>query len=145
MRVVAVAAEVVRPLRQAVLRPHQRLEDQVFEGDHVPGAAHFGAYDDAGALVGVASISPEPHPHAPAEGDWRVRGMATDPARRGLGAGALLLDACLEHARASGARRVWCNARSPAAGFYRRAGFAIEGEEFELPSIGPHFLMSRPT
>jgi hypothetical protein len=39
---------------------------------------------------------------------------------------------------------VWCNARTPAAGFYGRAGFATEGEEFELPSIGPHFLMSRP-
>jgi hypothetical protein len=37
---------------------------------------------------------------------------------------------------------VWCNARSPVVGFYAREGFATEGEEFVLPSIGPHFLMS---
>jgi hypothetical protein len=37
---------------------------------------------------------------------------------------------------------VWCNARTPARGFYERAGFAVEGEEFELPEIGPHVLMT---
>jgi predicted GNAT family N-acyltransferase len=36
---------------------------------------------------------------------------------------------------------VWCNARTPARGFYERAGFAAVGEEFALPDIGPHFLM----
>ncbi|MCW2985645.1 MAG: acetyltransferase, family, partial [Conexibacter sp.] len=56
-------------------------------------------------------------------------------------AGAALLAACLDHARAQGASRVWCNARTPARGFYERAGFVAEGAEFELPQIGPHFLM----
>ena len=37
---------------------------------------------------------------------------------------------------------VWCNARTPARGFYERYGFVAEGEEFELPDIGPHFRMS---
>jgi predicted GNAT family N-acyltransferase len=141
VRVVAVPATVVRPLRQSVLRPHQSLAEQVYPGDALPGAAHFAAYD-AGALIGVASIAPEPHPHAPAPGDWRIRGMATEPATRGRGAGALLLDACLTHARAEGAARVWCNARSPVRGFYERAGFAVEGDEFTLPGIGPHLLMT---
>ena len=136
-----VDAAVVRPLRQAVLRPHERLEDQVYPGDAVPGAAHFAVFDGAD-LLGVASIAPEPHPRTPGPGDWRVRGMATAPAARGRGAGALLLTACLDHARAHGAHRVWCNARSPAVGFYAREGFASEGDEFTLPAIGPHHLMS---
>jgi predicted GNAT family N-acyltransferase len=38
---------------------------------------------------------------------------------------------------------VWCNARTPAVGLYAREGFAIEGEEFELPEIGPHVVMTR--
>jgi predicted GNAT family N-acyltransferase len=142
VRVAAVDADVVRPLRQAVLRPHQRLEDQVFPGDDLPGAAHFAAFGDDGAVVGVASISPEPHPRGPAPGDWRVRGMATTPSARGTGAGGRLLAACLDHARTHDARRVWCNARTPAVGFYERAGFTAEGDEFELPGIGPHFLMA---
>ena len=143
MEVIALPADAVRPLRQAVLRPHQRLEETAFPGDALPGAAHFGAREDGGALLGVASVSPEPHPHAPAPGDWRIRGMATDPdGGRGRGAGALLLRACLDHVRAAGGRRVWCNARSPVRGFYEREGFAVEGDEFELPGIGPHFLMT---
>jgi ribosomal protein S18 acetylase RimI-like enzyme len=165
-RIAQVAPELVRPLRQAVLRPHQTVAEQVYAGDDAPGAAHFAAFADsadsadserahsapsaplaggdaAGQVIGIASITPEPHPVSPAPGDWRIRGMATDPDHgRGTGAGALLLAACVEHARAEGGTRVWCNARTPAVGFYARAGFATEGEEFELPAIGPHFLMA---
>jgi hypothetical protein len=36
---------------------------------------------------------------------------------------------------------VWCNARTPAVGFYEKLGFSTIGEEFELPPIGPHYLM----
>lgn len=142
MSVRRVAPEVVRPLRQKVLRPHQAVADQVYVGDDQPGAGHFAAYD-GDAVVGTASITPEPHPRDPRPGDWRIRGMATDPDRgRGTGAGAALLDACLAHARAEGATRIWCNARTPAVGFYTRAGFTTEGDEFTLPAIGPHHLMS---
>ncbi|HEV7752114.1 MAG TPA: GNAT family N-acetyltransferase [Baekduia sp.] len=146
VRIVAVDAQAVRPLRQAVLRPHETLADQVYAGDAVPGAAHFAAFIDGDdAPVGVASIGPEGYPGAGGArvGDWRIRGMATAPASRGLGAGALLLRACLDHALAAGAHRIWCNARSPVRGFYEREGFTVEGDEFTLPGIGPHFLMSK--
>jgi GNAT superfamily N-acetyltransferase len=146
VRVERVAPDAVRPLRQKVLRPHQTLADQVYAGDDAPDAGHFAAYSDrdADTPIGIASITPEPFPGGGGTrpGDWRVRGMATDPDRgRGLGAGGALLRACLDHARAHGARRVWCNARSPVRGFYEREGFTVEGAEFELPRIGPHFLM----
>jgi predicted GNAT family N-acyltransferase len=139
MRVERVGVEVVRPLRQRVLRPHQTLAEQVFDGDDHPEAAHFAAFDEAtGDVIGITSITPEGGP-----GAWRVRGMATDPDRgRGTGAGGALLTAALDHARAHGATRVWCNARTPARGFYERYGFAVEGEEFDLPRIGPHHVMS---
>jgi GNAT superfamily N-acetyltransferase len=145
VRVARVPAATVRPLRQAVLRPHQTLADQVYPGDDMPGAAHVAAYRDGIAEpIGVATIVPEPFPGAGGArpGDWRIRGMATDPDRgRGLGAGALLLRACLDHARAEGGARVWCNARAGVRGFYEREGFVVEGAEFPLPTIGPHFLM----
>jgi GNAT superfamily N-acetyltransferase len=146
MRVERVAPDVVRPLRQRVLRPHQTVEDQVYAGDDAPGAVHFAAYDED-VVVGIASITPEPFPDAgggdvPSH-DFRVRGMATDPERgRGTGAGGALLRACVDHARQEGGTRVWCNARTPARGFYEHAGFVAEGVEFELPDIGPHYLMA---
>jgi GNAT superfamily N-acetyltransferase len=144
VRVVAVPADVVRPLRRQVLRPHQTVADQVYPGDALPGAAHFAALAaDDDTVLGIASIAPEPYPGpgGGAEGDFRVRGMATAPSARGTGLGAQLLTACLDHARTAGARRIWCNARTPARGFYEREGFTTVGDEFELPEIGPHFLM----
>jgi GNAT superfamily N-acetyltransferase len=69
--------------------------------------------------------------------------MATDPAHRGRGVGGAILDALVDHARAQGATRVWCNARTPALSLYARAGFEPESEEFEIPGIGPHFVMGR--
>ena len=140
MSVRAVDADIVRPLRWRVLRPHQTLAQQVYDGDDAPGAAHFAAYDEQDRVVGIASITPEPYPRrGGGPDDFRIRGMATDPELgRGRGVGDALLQACLDHADGA---RVWCNARSPARGFYERAGFVVDGAEFELPDIGPHFLM----
>lgn len=94
-----------------------------------------GAYD-GGALVGVGLIGPDGGP-----GAWRIRGMATAPEARGRGAGTAVLGALIEHARAQGATRVWCNARIGARSLYERAGLRVASEEFEVPKIGPHYMM----
>ena len=141
MIVRAVAADAVRPLRAAVLRPGQTPDELVYPSDAVPGALHAGAYDED-AVVGIVSISPDPHPTDPQQGDWRVRGMAVDPVCQGRGVGAALLRFALDHARACGGRRVWCNARVGAVGFYETFGMRTEGAQFTLPHGGPHFLMS---
>ena len=132
-----VSAADTRPLRQRVLRPHQRIEEVGFAGDGVPGAAHFGAFVD-GDLVATASVHPEGEP-----GCWRLRGMATDEAHRGRGLGGALVDAVVKHVAAQRGRQLWCNARVRAADFYRRHGFVAEGDAFELPEIGPHLYMAR--
>lgn len=142
MPVTVMAAAQVRPLRRLVLRPHQAAAELVFGGDDHPLALHVGSVV-GGSVVGVASIAPEPHPVEGREGDWRLRGMATLPEIRGTGRGGELLVACLEHARTQGGRRVWCNARAGAVGFYERFGFAREGAEFDLSDIGPHLRMMR--
>jgi RluA family pseudouridine synthase len=137
-----ISAAETRPLRRSVLRPHQTEAELAYAGDDAPATLHLGAFL-GDALVGVASIYREPPPSETDPGDWRLRGMATAPEIRGTGAGALLLQRCLDHARAAGGTRFWCNARTPAAGFYRRHGLETRGEAFDLPGIGPHFFMWR--
>jgi GNAT superfamily N-acetyltransferase len=116
----------------------------VYPGDDHPDALHAAVRDPGpgGPVVGIATVAPEGHPSDPRPGDWRLRGMATAPEVRGRGLGALLLTACLEHARARGGDRVWCNARVTAEGFYLRGGFLPEGARFDIPDIGPHVVMS---
>jgi predicted GNAT family N-acyltransferase len=67
--------------------------------------------------------------------------MATEAAVRGRGAGAGILTGLITHAHEHGAQRIWCNARTPARSLYERAGMQIVSAEFELPAIGPHFVM----
>jgi GNAT superfamily N-acetyltransferase len=123
-----------RALRQRVLRPHESLEELA---SHEPPGVHAVGAFDGDELVGVGFVCPDGEP-----GEWRVRGMATVPELRGHGVGSAILAALLDHARAQGATRVWCNARTPARSLYARAGFQVESEEFEIPGIGPHFVMA---
>lgn len=136
-----VTADEIRDLRHRVLRPSQPVEATVYPGDDLPTTAHLGAFDGE-RLVGIASLYDEARPDGPA-GGWRLRGMATEPDVRGYGFGAAVLAAAVEHVAARGGRELWCNARATAIGFYRRAGFDVVSDEFDVPGIGPHVVMAR--
>lgn len=138
-----VPAEATRPLRHQVLRPGAPLDALVYPGDDAPVTHHYAAFED-GTLVAVASVYDEAHPdEALPRPARRLRGMATTPDARSRGAGRALLGAVVERARADGATILWCNARTPARGFYARCGFEAIGVEFEIPGIGPHLRMHR--
>lgn len=120
-------------MRHAVLRPHLTLEEMV---ESEPPCAHaVGAFED-GELVAVGLIGPDGAP-----GAWRVRGMATAPEARGRGAGSAVLRTLLDQAWAGGAREVWASVRVPAQTLYKRAGFHVDSDVYEVPHIGPHVVM----
>jgi GNAT superfamily N-acetyltransferase len=148
-----ITAAETHPLRMAVLRPGRPEAECEFPGDEHELTFHAGAELD-GRIVSIASLYLEPRP-ADAPGGaargpdhdagtaWRLRGMATEPELRRSGAGAAALAACEQHAREHGATLAWCNARVEAIGFYERLGWHVLGEEFEIPTVGPHFVMER--
>lgn len=138
----AVSADVVRPLRQEILRPASPGRDVVFPNDEHPDTLHV-AVRIENRIVGVASVMRDPHPSDPRPGDWRIRGMATRPELRARGIGSALLAACEAHAREHRGTRLWCNARVKARSLYERGGLTVEGEVFEIAPIGPHYLMSK--
>ena len=138
-----VPAIQTRPLRHLVLRPGQPVETLVFPGDELPSTAHFVAMDRDGVVVSTGSIYCESQPGRSDAKGWRLRGMATAPHLHGQGLGKSVLEACMAHAAAEGGREVWCNARTPACGFYEKFGFVKDGIEFIIESIGPHFVMRR--
>jgi GNAT superfamily N-acetyltransferase len=126
---------LTRPLRRRVLRPHESLQELA---THEPPGVHAVGAFEGGELVACGFVCPDG-----AVGEWRVRGMATAPELRGRGAGSAILAALVEHARAQGATRIWCNARTPAVSLYARAGFTVESAEFDIPGIGAHVVMAR--
>jgi predicted GNAT family N-acyltransferase len=140
VRVAAVPVAEILPLRRAVLRAGLPIEESRYEQDDLSTTLHLAAYDDVGRVVGCSTWFPDPLDGRDA---WRLRGMATAPEVRGSGVGARLVEAGLAAGAERGYDLVWCNARTPAVGFYERYGFEPVGEEFLLVHDVPHYLMVR--
>ncbi len=148
-RVDQVPATATWPLRQAVLRPHQTVEEMGLPDDDHPLTAAFVAVDGHGQVVGTARVAPAAPPgpiadHAPTGSPaWRLRGMATRQGLRDQGIGGAVLSRTIEYVADQGGGLLWCAARVPAVNFYLRAGFTSHGQPWEEPDIGPHLLMWR--
>lgn len=150
MTVRSISAAETRQLRSAVLRPGIPPEDLVYPGDDHRQSLHVGAFD-GDTLVAIATVYPEPPPEAQRgeipedaydEGaSIRLRGMGSLPEVRGQGYGRAALERSFAHGRAIGAGFLWCNARLVAVPFYERLGLEAVGEEFDIPGIGPHYVM----
>ncbi len=109
--------------------------DHAYPADQTPEAWHAGAFlgDD---LIGIASLYREPPPGSADPDAWRLRGMAVLPEHQGRGYGQALVRA--------GGKLLWCNGRVSALAFYHSLGFAPQGDIFDLPVSGPHYLLVRP-
>lgn len=146
MTIVNLPASATRQLRQRLLRPHQNLEDLVYEGDNSSDTRHFCAFDDKGRHVGVVSIYLQ---RIRGEEVWQLRAMATVPEVRGQGYGRKLVQAAEFYASSHDKRRgvqqtkIWANARASAEDFYGKLGYQLEGELFEVAEIGPHRLIRK--
>jgi GNAT superfamily N-acetyltransferase len=138
IRIEEISAEQTRPIRQAVLRPHQAARELVYPGDDHVGSFHLGAVR-GGAVLAILSMYHQPTPDGTP--GWRIRGMASAPEVRGTGYGRLLVEVACDQAWAIERAPIWCNARASAFGFYEKLGFMIVGELFEIEGIGTHAVM----
>ena len=141
----SVAVEETYALRAKVLRNGGPPEAARLPGDDDPEVATYAALDADEGLIGCVGLFPEACPDLPEHPGkgWRIRGMATAEGWRGQGVGAQVLQAALDHVASRGGGLVWCNARTPAASFYERAGFQVIGEPWDDREIGPHVRMWR--
>ena len=137
-----IKTEETIPLRHSILRPNQSLEDCEYPGDDDPHTLHVGLFQ-RNTLVGIASVYREDNPSLGPRKGWRLRGMAVLEKHRNAGIGKKLLDACIEHAKGADGAYLWCNARPSASGLYDKNQFHRVGDEFDIPDIGPHYLMVR--
>jgi predicted GNAT family N-acyltransferase len=67
--------------------------------------------------------------------------MATTEKYRGKGLGNRLVNFAITYLRGQKVNYIWCNARKKALQFYLGVGFEVVSPEFEVPGIGPHYVM----
>jgi GNAT superfamily N-acetyltransferase len=142
-RAVKVPAEVVLPLRHAVLRTGRPWANARYAADEDPLCGHFAVMDGA-TVFAVGSVLLETPAWAIGATDaWRVRGMATRSDSRGSGLGSKVLERLVSHVVEHSGRLLWCTARPAAVRLYERFGFVTRGGPQEVTGLGPHFTMWR--
>lgn len=130
----------VLAIRNTVLREGKLTLDECrFPTDTIEGAFHLGYYVDD-ELACIASFFPQPYGEFNGVG-YQLRGMATSEKYRGKGIGTLLVNFAIVYLQGQKANYLWCNARKAALKFYRDCGFEVISPEFEVPGIGPHYVM----
>lgn len=135
-----VALDEIIDLRHENLRQGLPRDTAIFEGDRLPTSRHVAA-SIGGRVIGCATVHLNEWAGRPA---WQLRGMAVAPDARGRGIGQALLEFLESALRAeSPVRQLWCNARTPAVGFYERQGWRVVSEVFEIPTAGPHVRMTK--
>jgi GNAT superfamily N-acetyltransferase len=115
-----ITPELTWRLRRDVLYPGSDITDMEMEVDRE--GYHFGAFVD-NKLAGVVSLFRE-------EKVFQFRKFAVDSAFQNKGIGTALLNYVTEFAIKDGGKKIWCNARLNAIGFYLKHGFIQTNELF---------------
>jgi predicted GNAT family N-acyltransferase len=119
----AARAEASR-IRLKVFVEEQRVPPEIEVDDMDAACLHALAWLDGNA-VGTGRLLPDGH----------IGRMAVLAESRALGVGGAILERLVEEARRKGMREVVLSAQTHAIGFYRRHGFAEEGEVYEDAGI----------
>lgn len=135
-----VPLELVLPLRSKMLRNSAPESECVFPTDNIEGIFHLAYYVDETEIATVATFFPQNMQDKEASG-YQLRGMATDAPFFGKGYGAALVKYAVDYIKEAKAEYIWCNARTSAVDFYKKQGFDVVSEEFEIPGVGPHYIM----
>lgn len=112
-------------LRRDVLYPGKYLHDMEMDEDN--DGYHFGAFKD-NELVAVISLFSKGD-------DWQFRKLAVIDKVQKQGIGTQLLKYITGFVVQEGGKRLWCNARLSAVGFYNKLGYSTAGEVFYKDEI----------
>lgn len=123
-------------LRMAVFVREQGIDPAIEIDDQDALAVHAVAYNRLGLPVATGRLL------AAVDGQGRIGRMAVDRVVRGQRWGRAVLDALMQAARERGDSHATLHAQRSAEDFYRRAGFAVQGEPFEEAGIA-HITMAR--
>lgn len=120
------------PVRLEVFVVEQRVPAELEVDEWDESSLHAIARGSDGKAVGTGRLLPDGH----------IGRLAVVRHKRGSGVGTRILEALMEAARGRGDAEVVLNAQVQAAPFYRRYGFAEEGEPFDDAGI-EHIAMRR--
>lgn len=127
-------------VRHPVLRVGKPIESCVFEDDDHQTTIHLGLFTD-GNLISICSFFNKPNPNIFETPQYQLRGMAVLEAFQNKGLGKIILKHGEDLLKVKNIKTIWCNARETAIEFYKKNGYQIVGEPFNIKGIGLHYTM----
>tara|TARA_E500000178_G_scaffold313483_1_gene330919 strand:+ start:2907 stop:3344 length:438 start_codon:yes stop_codon:yes gene_type:complete len=129
-------------LRNKVLWPHKKFNQCYIDMDNHPDSFHLGAFCED-RLVSIGSFLKQENKLFNNQLQYRLRAMATDYNFRNIGSATKLIKKSFEILKKKKIEILWCDARLIAVDFYKKNGFNISSNIFEIPIIGPHYVMKK--
>lgn len=129
-------------VRHPVLRPGKNIETCHFDGDNLESTKHFGYFEDE-KLAGVASLFQTSTPLLSEKNQFQLRGMAVLKEFQKKGIGEALVKFAEHNTISRNGKIIWFNAREIAVPFYKKLGYKIISEPFDIGDIGKHYVMYR--
>ena len=130
----------IRKIRHRNLRQGKPFSTTAYKKDNEKKTFHLACIHN-NITISCATFYPENNKFFPNEKSYRLRGMATDTEYRKRGIGKKILLQAFEEIKKKKGTLLWCNARLIAVEFYKKLGLQTIGKEFDIPDIGPHYLM----
>ncbi|MEP7094173.1 MAG: GNAT family N-acetyltransferase, partial [Flavobacterium sp.] len=127
-------------VRQSILRQGKPIEACALEGDDLESTHHFGLFENLN-LTGIISLFTKTNPIFAENLQTQIRGMAILELYQKKGFGEALVKHCEDYCTSNQFDLIWFNARAAAVGFYKKMGYEINGNPFDIPEIGEHYLM----
>lgn len=140
MQISTASVKEIRPLRLKILRPGCDESSVIYSCDKDNTCFHIAAKTKK-KVVGIATFYKCQHKEIKGVNSFRLRGMATDADSQKKGIGKKVLKYAFKELTKKKADILWCNARLIAIPFYKKIGFKIYGDIFEIKNIGPHYDM----
>ncbi|MBF4985903.1 GNAT family N-acetyltransferase [Nonlabens mediterrranea] len=134
------------PVRHPVLRSGRPITDCYFEGDDLDTTFHLGIFREE-RLHGVATflmnkdLNIEELISLEHQQCYQLRGMAIKAETQGQQLGSQLIDHAEEILKNKNVLALWFNARESAVSFYKKKGYQIVSEPFEIATVGIHYKM----
>ena len=129
-------------VRHPVLRHGKALESCHFEGDNLDNTKHFGYFEE-GNLLGVISLFESKNRTFAEKNQFQIRGMAVLANQQKKGIGDKLMRYTEDFVKKQPHPFLWFNARENAVGFYKKLGYSVLGNPFDIGDIGMHYIMCK--
>lgn len=129
-------------VRHQVLRQGKPIESCLFVGDNLSTTKHFGLFIDEN-LTAVVSVFQNNSSIFNTQNQFQIRGMAVLNQFQKKGYGVELVLCCEEYIKTQNGRLIWFNARENAVPFYKKLGYEVVGNQFNIENVGIHYIMKK--